>query len=278
MRPTRLRLLSRWQFALLSVLFLAAVKGPRNVRADDQPVKPIQALLITGGGFHDYERQKQIITEGISARVNVQWKIFYENGDPRHELSIYANPDFAKGYDVIVHNECFADVTDAAFVDRALAPHREGVPAVVLHCTLHTFRALKTDQWREFIGMSSNHHGPPQPIALKVLAPNDPIMIGFPDGWITRPEELYSVDKIWPDARPLAEAYAQDEKKNDPVIWTNLYHGTTRVFGTALAHNNATMEDPVYLDLIARGLLWTCGKLDDRGQPKPGYGPQLPPK
>ena len=103
-------------------------------------------------------------------------------------------------------------------------------------------------------------------------------MLGLPDGWITRPEELYSVDKIWPNTRSLAEAYARDEKKDNPVIWTNLYQGTTRVFGTALAHNNPTMEDPVYLGLVTRGLLWACGKLDDQGQPRPGYGPQPLPR
>jgi len=31
------------------------------------------------------------------------------------------------------------------------------------------------------------------------------------------------------------------------------------------------MEDPLYLDLVARGLLWTCGKLDDSGKPLPDY-------
>ena len=266
----------RRRLTVLGVLLLVTAQSCRLARADDPPVKPIQALLITGGGFHDYDRQKQIVTEGISARANVQWKVFYENGDPRHELSIYANPGFAQGFDVIVYNECFADVTDAAFIDKALAPHRAGLPAVVLHCTLHTFRTLKTDQWREFLGVSSNHHGPQQPVAVEVLAPQDPIMTGFPAHWVTGPEELYSIDKLWPNARSLAEAYAQDEKKKDPVVWTNLYQGTTRVFGTGLAHNNATMEDPAYLGLITRGLLWACGKLDDQGQPKPGYGPPPP--
>ena len=249
-----------------------------TARADDHPVKPIQALLITGGGFHDYERQKQILTEGISARANVQWKVFYENGDPKHEMSIYANPDFSKGYDVIVHNECYADVSNPAFVDKVLASQRAGTPAVVVHCTLHTFRTLETDQWREFIGMSSNHHGPQHPIAINVLLPGNPIMANFPANWTTGPEELYSIDKVWPNAQSLADAYAPEEKKNDPVIWTNLYRGNVRVFGTSLAHNNSTMKDPVYLGLVTRGLLWACGKLDDNGEPKPGYGPQSPTK
>ena len=38
--------------------------------------------------------------------------------------------------------------------------------------------------------------------------------------------------------------------------------------------NNATVADPRYLDLVARGLLWSCGKLDAQGNPLPGYGPK----
>ena len=31
------------------------------------------------------------------------------------------------------------------------------------------------------------------------------------------------------------------------------------------------MSEPVFLDLVARGLLWSCGKLDEAGKPLPGY-------
>lgn len=236
--------------------------------------EPLKALLITGGCCHDYARQKQILTEGITARANVRWTIFHEEGDAKHPPSLYTKPDFAKGFDVVVHNECFADTADPAFVKQALAPHANGVPAVVIHCTLHTFRALPTDEWREFIGMSSDHHGRQQPLRVKVLQPTHPIMMGFPTDWVTGPEELYSIGKTWANAQPLAQAFADDEKKDNPIIWTNLYRGKTRVFGTSLAHNNETMEDPVYLSLVTRGLLWACGKLGDDGQPLAGYGPQ----
>jgi hypothetical protein len=33
------------------------------------------------------------------------------------------------------------------------------------------------------------------------------------------------------------------------------------------------MKTDVYLDLVARGLLWAIGKLGDDGKPLPGYGP-----
>ena len=38
-------------------------------------------------------------------------------------------------------------------------------------------------------------------------------------------------------------------------------------------HSNTTMESPVYLDLVTRGLLWACDKLNEDGTPKAGYGP-----
>jgi type 1 glutamine amidotransferase len=47
------------------------------------------------------------------------------------------------------------------------------------------------------------------------------------------------------------------------VTWVNQY-GKTRVFCTTLGHNTATVADPRYLQLVTRGMLWACDKLDDR--------------
>jgi type 1 glutamine amidotransferase len=47
------------------------------------------------------------------------------------------------------------------------------------------------------------------------------------------------------------------------VAWTNTYNGKSKVFATTLGHNNATVADNRYLDLVARGLLWSVGKLDE---------------
>ncbi len=46
------------------------------------------------------------------------------------------------------------------------------------------------------------------------------------------------------------------------VVWTNIYNGKAKVFGTTLGHNNDTCADSRYLDLVTRGLLWSVGKLD----------------
>ena len=67
----------------------------------------------------------------------------------KHRVSIYEKPDWWKGYDVVVHNECFGAVDDNAFVEGIAAAHKAGVPAVMLHCSSHSYRAGTTDEWRK---------------------------------------------------------------------------------------------------------------------------------
>ncbi len=233
--------------------------------------KPLRALLVCGGCCHDYEKQKRILSEGISQRANVQWTIVHEGGDARdYKVSIYTNAGWAKGYDVVLHNECFGAVTNVAFVEGIAKPHFDGVPAVMLHCSTHSYRVAKTDEWRKLIGQTSMSHERNRDLEVKVIKAEHPVMKGFPATWRDPKDELYKNEKIWPNTIPLAQAYGEDTKKDHMVIWVNTY-GAGKVFGTTLGHGNATMQDPVYLDLVTRGLLWTCDKLDANGQPKPGY-------
>jgi len=243
--------------------------------ADDAP-KPLRALMVTGGCCHDYENQKRILSEGISARANVEWTIVHEGGDTReYRVSIYEKPDWAKGYDVVLHNECFGSVNDVAFVEAIAAAHKAGVPAVMLHCSSHSYRAAKTDEWRMCVGITSTSHEKNRDLEVKTLKAEHPIMRGFPASWHDPADELYKNERLWPNTVPLAQAYGEDTKKDHVVIWVTTY-GKARVFATTLGHNNATMSAPVYLDLVTRGLLWACDRLNGDGTPKPGYGPHTP--
>ena len=262
----------------LAGLVLAAIL-PLTVRAadDDQPIK---ALFICGGCCHDYKHQKDIIPKGISARANVEWTIAYDPAtDTRHLNPVYDNPEWAKGFDVIVHDECSADVKVMETVDRILKPHQDGLPAVVLHCGMHCYRTEgwpnKITPWFEFTGLQTTGHRAQKPISVTYTDKESPITKGFED-WTTIQEELYNniAGHVLPTATPLArgkQSYEETDKKgvvhqndfDDVIVWTNLYNGKTRVFATTLGHNNETCADARYLDLVTRGLLWSVNKLDE---------------
>jgi type 1 glutamine amidotransferase len=95
-------------------------------------------------------------------------------------------------------------------------------------------------------------------------------MKGFPAEWLDAKDELYRNEKVWPSVTPLATSYSVESKKDHVVIWLNNV-GDTRIFATTLGHANDTMQSVVYLDLVTRGLLWSCDKLQEDGKPKAGY-------
>ena len=140
---------------------------------------------------------------------------------------------------------------------------------------MHTFGSLKTDEWREFLGVSRDPSRTAAPLEVKNLARSSDHE-GIPSRLDDGLEELYAILGFGPTTEPLAQAHALDNKRDHAVIWTHTF-GKWRVFGTTIAHNNATMSDPVYLDMLTRGLLWSCDKLEKDGKPKSGYEPPSPP-
>ena len=262
--------LSERTMKLLHTLLALLALGVSTFAAD--PPKPLRALMVCGGCCHDYEAQKKILSEGIGARANVEWTIVHEGGPGKdHRVSIYEKPDWWKGYDVVLHNECFGDVNDNAFVEGIAAAHKAGVPAVMLHCSTHSYRTATTDEWRMCLGLSSYSHEKNRDLEVKVVNAEHPVMKGFPAVWNDRADELYKNEKLWPNFVPLARAYGQDTKKDHVCVWVNTY-GAGRIFATTLGHSNETMKAPVYLDLVTRGLLWACDKINEDGTPKAGYG------
>jgi len=281
------------QFLVPSVAALALTSFALGA---DAPA-PLKVLLITGGCCHDYAKQKDILKKGLEARANVVVDFIHsDDHGTKPPLPIYGNPDYAKGYDVVIHDECAADIQDPAIIANVLKPHQDGIPGVNLHCGMHSYRfgdfgkpvALDADnaKWYSYIGLQSTGHGPQEPIEIAFKDKESPIVKNLAD-WTTIREELYNNIQVLPTAKPLARGkqIVKNKKKQADgtevveempvetvVAWTNIYNGKTRVFSTTIGHNNQTVEDGRYLDLVANGLLWACDKLDDGGKPKAGYG------
>ena len=282
-----------------------------TARAADAP-KPLKVLLLTGGCCHDYAKQKDILKTGLESRANIVvdviWASKTENnpdgtprlvndGSTKPALSIYGNADYAKGYDLVIHDECAADINDPAVIAAVLKPHMDGIPGVNLHCAMHCYRfgdfgkpvAAGADnaKWYEYLGLQSTGHGPQEPIEVSYVDKESPITKGMAD-WTTIKEEHYNNIQVFPTAHVIARGKQTthnkkkqadgtetvEDKVNEAVnAWTNTYNGKTRVFSTTIGHNNATVEDAKYLDLVTRGVLWATNHINPDGTPAKGYGP-----
>jgi type 1 glutamine amidotransferase len=252
-----------------------------------KPVKPLKALLVIGGCCHDYKLQQTILKSGLEERLNMVVDVEYspEKGT-KGKFPVYEKKDWSAGYDVVIHDECSADVTDPAYVKGILDAHANGVPAVNLHCAMHSYRwgnyrdavtpGADNAGWFEMIGLQSTGHGPQLPIDIDVDEAH-PINKGIAD-WTTGKEELYNnVSILGGKSIAKGKQVSKDKEGKDKVTetvvaWTNEYGPKkTRVFSTTIGHNNETVSDDRYLNFISRGILWATGKLAEDGTPAEGY-------
>jgi uncharacterized protein len=258
-----------------SVFVISSVAGsersPHQGARAEAP-RAIRGLYVTGGGFHEFVKQEAILPPAVAQRVKIDWTVDHTAGKSTDVLiERHRNTDWTKGFDVVLYNMSFSHVVDVAWIERLAGAHRDsGVAAVILHGAVHSYRRSESRAWGELMGAFSLRHDSQRPLTVEVVAPNHPVMRGMPMKWETIAEELYEHERVWPGMTPLAEAYSTESKKRHPIIWTNT-HGKARVFVTSLGHNTEMIANPVYLDLVTRGLLWTVGKLKDDGTPAPGY-------
>jgi type 1 glutamine amidotransferase len=233
--------------------------------ADDQPegsTKPLRVLIITGGCCHDYDFQSKALQLAAAERdMEIDWTIVNKGGKgTRAQIELYDNPTWSEGFDVVVHNECFADTADPDYMRKITEPHKAGVNAVVIHCAMHTYRSAKIDDWREFLGVTSKRHEHQSNYPVKVVAKDHPIMKNFPDDYTTPKDELYLIEHVWPETKVLATSVSERTQKTHPVFWVGKY-GKARVFGTTYGHSNETFADETFQETVLRGIQWAGGRL-----------------
>ena len=232
-------------------------RAPGGFRDRFAGQKRLRALVISGGCCHDYSAQNKILIDNVTKALPVDWTVLIEGGTgTKGKVALYDNPNWAKGFDIVVHNECHADTDDQKMIRQIAAGHKAGVAAIVIHCSLHSYRTATIDDWREFMGVTSKHHTRAHNILVKIDDAESNIIKGIPAGYKTPVDELYVIEKFWPTAKSLASAVSPDDPKTSySIMWTNDFNGT-RVFGTSLGHGMDTWNDPVYQDLLVRAFKW----------------------
>ena len=128
------------------------VAGLVAVASAAPATKPLKILLITGGCCHDYAAQKDLLKAGLEKRINVVVDHLHTpDKSTKPPLECLTNPGYAKGYDLVIHDECAAAADDPAQVANVLKPHVDGTPGVAcLFPHARTFRDVSYQDWTDF--------------------------------------------------------------------------------------------------------------------------------
>lgn len=220
----------------------------------------IKALVVSGGCCHDYVAQAGQLMASVNKALPVDWTIAVQGTTRESRIPLYAEASWISGFDIVVHNECYGFVDDHDYIARIVDAHKAtGTPAVVTHCSMHSYRNATIDDWREFLGVTSRRHTAAHPIAVTWTQPSHAVTTGLMAGWTTPVDELYVIEKTWPGTTVLATAVSPEEgNPTFPVAWTNTV-GAVRVFGTTLGHQDS-WTDPVFQQLLAKGFAWALGR------------------
>jgi uncharacterized protein len=224
--------------------------------------QPLRVLILTSPGvYHNYEQQTQDLGHGITRYANVRFDVSLA------ELERWKTTDFSTGYDVLIYNICMADNQDGELIANLRRQTEQlGVPALVIHCTMHSFR--QTDLWWPMFGLQTKAHEELRPLP-QIQGEQHPILHGIPVNWTVASDELYI--NLQFTAQPLLSAVGEDGKSHT-TAWL-AYQGRTPVFGTTLGHSDETMKDPAFQRLIANAVLFVTGNLSPDGTPKAGLEP-----
>ncbi|MEZ5572142.1 MAG: ThuA domain-containing protein [Halioglobus sp.] len=223
---------------------------------------PLKALILTSPGvYHNYQQQTRDLAYGIATHGNVRFDVSLA------EIERWKTTDFSTGYDVLIYNICMADNQDPQLIAN-LRRQTEilGVPAVVIHCTMHSFR--NTMLWWPMLGLQTKTHEALRPLPQIQEEPH-PILSGLPEDWTVSNDELYLNLEF--TGQPLLSAVSEDGTSHTTAWLAG--QGLTPIFGTTLGHSEDTLKDPAFQRLIANAVLYVTGNLSGDGKPKPGLEP-----
>ncbi len=281
----------RWAAGtLVLALVCFGLTGASRARA----AEPLEVLYLTdySGFWHDYTEQAESLINALEQRANV--RITLVGKQQADTLSTLEIQSFAAGYDAVVYNLCLPSEDRLERVRNLIdETTQRGVPAVLLHCAAHSFRAtspsvtlegnwfggvqlsrreaawqaahptLAFPSWWQFLGINSVRHDLARALEVdKVL--DHPITAGLPSRFRTPRDELYRVERALDDLEVLYSV------EGEPVAWTR-QAGAAPIFVTTLGHDSQTLSLEPYLALVTRGLLWVTGRLGSDGSVAPGY-------
>lgn len=249
--------MSRLHFILALLAILFGSFGAPVTAADTAAEKPIRVLLTFGG--HGFQQ------EPFFAMFDNMPGVTYTKA-PMPQSADMLQPGLEKEFDVIVMYDMVPKITpeqQQAFVDLL----NKGIGLVSLHHNMGAHRDWP--EFRKIIGgqfvfaptqidgkehtKSTWAHG--QDLHCKIVDEEHPITKGVSDFDIH--DETYGNYYTAPDVTVLMTT---DNPKNDPEIaWVKEY-GHSRVFYLMLGHDDLAWKNPMFPEIVGRGIRWAAGE------------------
>ncbi len=200
------------------------------------------------------EAMKKICAEeGILTEVSDQPSVFTRENLERYDAIIFSNSN-NEGFDTREQKKAFQEYI------------RSGGGFMAIHSANATER-----EWPWYwamVGGKFIRHAPHQEFDVLVTDPDNPSTAHLPARWTIKDECYYSF-QLNPDIHVLLSAdmtTVEDEGKDEypgetfgqqfPLAWCHQFEGG-RQFYTALGHDPWFYEDPLFVEHLRGGLLWT---------------------
>ncbi len=271
---------------VIASIFTVSCKGAHS--------KKILYVDHEPGNYHLTVPQKHAFMEMAAEQG---WEVTNLTGTDEQVVESLAASDFAEGYDLVVYNICVAKSDNLIAAHNVIRQTEElGVPALVIHGTLHSFwptfkmgdtqvpgqpAKAKTSQklldkwetmkpgetfpaWSRFTGIASFKHGPRKPIEIRSTEVSHFITEGFKPFRSGKNSELYN-NAITPQDSPnsvvLLEGY-QNVNKNRvdsaAVLWEHPL-GESKVVVFSLGHDMIEWQQPEVLNIISNSVNYLLG-------------------
>ncbi|MEH6581349.1 MAG: ThuA domain-containing protein [Halioglobus sp.] len=247
---------SAWVLVVMQLIFIQGNHADSNSEAG-----AIKVLYVTSAGwFHNYQRQAELVTNGIGQRIHADFDVIVGDIERLRET------DFAMGYDVLIYNFCHAARRDPQLVDNLIRPVRDqGVPLLAVHCAMHSFQHVSN--WYELLGLKTLRHEDMRSFTLN-KASEHPVIAALAFPWELANDELYINLAVGDNSEALISAYGVETEKHHLQAWLNEVNGTP-VLATTLGHSEETLNDPQFQQFLANAIAFLAGKLDRTGQLDP---------
>ena len=236
-------------FALVALLTAMLVRTPVPVQAEGP--RKLALLLLGDKGHHRPADFARLFTPALAGEgITVTYT------DDVAALS----PEGLARYDAVA---IFRDSGELpAKQEAALLDFVDGGKGLVaVHCASHCFR--NSSRYTALVGGRFLRHGTGV-FRARIVDAQHPAVRGVSsfECW----DETYVHDQIADDIRVLQ--VRSDEGRSEPYTWVR-DQGKGRVFYTAHGHDERCWKTPGFQKMLAQGIRWAAGRVNDRPDLKP---------